>query len=178
MYRNPVTGIPEHVYYKILGNKPTPKEGDVIFLRRGSYRIGTVAMASPRDAHVLLMSELLTLRISNTDNKYGITPFYLLALLSSQIVQERIDYYVYVDTTLPYQLANDADVSICIYATDGTLVRRLTLGDQPAGVYQSKVRAAYEDGRNTVGEPVASGVYFYTLTTGTFTAARKMLIMK
>ena len=100
MYRNPVTGIPESVYLEKLGRKRTPKEGDVIFVRRGSYRIGTVAMASPRDERVLLTTELLTLRVT-PDNKYGITPFYLLALLSSPVVQEQIESYVFVDTTLP-----------------------------------------------------------------------------
>ena len=39
-------------------------------------------------------------------------------------------------------------------------------------------RAAYWDGRNALGEPVASGVYFYTLKAGDFTATRKMLIKK
>ena len=70
-------------------------------MRRGSYRIGTVAMASPRDERVLLTTELLTLRVTNTTNKYGLTPFYLLGLLSSQLVQDQIDNYVFVDTTLP-----------------------------------------------------------------------------
>ena len=55
---------------------------------------------------------------------------------------------------------------------------QLALGHQPVGMYQSKTRAAYWDGRNEVGEPVASGVYFYTLTAGEFTATRKMLIRK
>ncbi len=101
MYRNPVTGIPENVYLEKLGKKRTPKEGDIIFVRRGSYRIGTVAMASPRDERVLLTTELLTLRVINMANKYGLTPFYLLGLLSSQLVQDQIDDYVFVDTTLP-----------------------------------------------------------------------------
>ena len=46
------------------------------------------------------------------------------------------------------------------------------------GNYESRNRAAYWDGKNELGEPVASGVYFYTLTTGDFTATRKMLIRK
>ena len=82
------------------------------------------------------------------------------------------------ETWIPYQLAAPAEVNISIYAADGKLVRRLDLGHQPMGMYQSRSRAAYWDGRNTLGEPVASGVYFYTLTAGEFTATRKMLIRK
>ena len=82
------------------------------------------------------------------------------------------------ETWIPYQLAEPADVSIAIYAADGRLVRTLRLGHQPVGLYESRSRAAYWDGRNALGEPVASGVYFYMLTAGDFTATRKMLIKK
>ncbi len=82
------------------------------------------------------------------------------------------------ETWIPYQLAETADVTIHISAANGTLVRMLALGYQRAGDYQNRSRAAYWDGRNDVSEPVASGVYFYTLTAGDFTATRKMLIMK
>ena len=82
------------------------------------------------------------------------------------------------ETWIPYQLAKNANVTLTIYAVDGQMVRRLTLGHQPAGIYQNRSRAAYWDGKNAFGEPVASGVYFYTLTAGDFTATRKMLIRK
>ena len=82
------------------------------------------------------------------------------------------------ETWIPYQLAQPAEVALTIYAANGTIVRTLTLGHQPAGIYQSRIRAAYWDGRNELGERVASGVYFYTLKTGQFTATRKMLIRK
>ena len=82
------------------------------------------------------------------------------------------------ETWIPYQLVNPADVSISIYAVDGKLVRRLDLGHQPVGIYQTRSRAAYWDGKNEIGESVASGLYFYTLTAGDFTATRKMLILK
>ena len=82
------------------------------------------------------------------------------------------------ETWIPYQLAKPAEVSISIYAVDGKLVRALDLGHQPIGIYHGKSRAAYWDGRNAVGEPVASGLYFYTLTAGDFNATRKMLIRK
>ena len=57
-------------------------------------------------------------------------------------------------------------------------IRQLALGHQPTGIYQTHSRAAHWDGKNELGEPVASGLYFYTLTTGDFTATRKMLIRK
>ena len=82
------------------------------------------------------------------------------------------------ETWIPYQLAEPADVTLRIYDMRGVVVRELKLGHQSAGVYQSRSRAAYWDGRNAVGEPVASGVYFYTLTAGDFTATRKLLIRK
>jgi len=82
------------------------------------------------------------------------------------------------ETWLPYQLSEPAEVTLRIYFMDGTLVRTLSLGHQPAGVYQNRSRAAYWDGKNEFGEPVASGVYFYTLKTGDLTATRKMLIRK
>jgi len=82
------------------------------------------------------------------------------------------------ETWIPYHLEKDADVTLHIYAVNGTLVRKLTLGPQAAGMYQSRSRAAYWDGKNEFGEPVASGVYFYTLIAGDFSATRKMLIQK
>ena len=82
------------------------------------------------------------------------------------------------ETWIPYHLSKAADVTLTVYDMRGVSVRELVLGHQGAGVYQSRGRAAYWDGRNSSGEPVASGVYFYTLTAGDFTATRKMLIRK
>ena len=82
------------------------------------------------------------------------------------------------ETWIPYQLATATDVSVSIYSVNGTLVRTLALGHQAAGVYQSKSQAAYWNGRNELGEQVASGVYFYTLTAGDFSATGKMLVRK
>ena len=80
------------------------------------------------------------------------------------------------ETWIPYQLAKPADVAVTIYAVDGTVVRTLALGHKSVGMYQGKSRAAHWNGKNAVGESVASGVYFYTLKAGDFTATRKMLI--
>ena len=82
------------------------------------------------------------------------------------------------ETWIPYQLTKPANVTVSIYAADGKLVRTLALGQLPPGVYQGKNRAAYWDGKNEFGEQVASGLYFYTLTAGNFTATRRMFILK
>ena len=82
------------------------------------------------------------------------------------------------ETWIPYQLSKPAEVTLHIYSVKGELVRRLALGHQPAGMYRSKSRAAYWDGRNEQGEKVASGTYFYTLSARDFSATRKLLIQK
>ena len=82
------------------------------------------------------------------------------------------------ETWIPYQLQKAADVQISIYDQRGVLVRQLSLGHQVAGQYLSRSRAAYWDGKNEIGESVASGLYFYTFTAGDFSATRRMLILK
>ena len=82
------------------------------------------------------------------------------------------------ETWIPYQLAESAEVILTIYDMNGQLIRRLAVGHQAAGMYQSRSRAVYWDGCNQLGEPVASGLYFYTLTADDFTETRRMLILK
>ena len=82
------------------------------------------------------------------------------------------------ETWIPYQLSTSADVTLTIYGVNGQVVRELALGHQAAGIYQSRSRAAYWDGRNAFGEPVASGVYFYQLETEAMSLMRKMVILK
>ena len=69
-------------------------------------------------------------------------------------------------------------MAITIYDTTGTLVRRLTLGNQAAGHYAERGKAAYWDGRNEDGEAVASGIYIYQFRADDFAATRRMVIMK
>ena len=82
------------------------------------------------------------------------------------------------ETWIPYQLANPATVMLTIYDMRGHAVRTLAVGYRPPGVYRSRERAAYWDGRNEMGETVANGVYFYRLAAGDFSAARKMVVGK
>ena len=127
------------------------------------------------------LSQTQQLNLSGTDYQKGIAV--LQQLLTAFTPKETALLPNYPnpfnpETWIPYQLAKPTDVSISIYAVDGKLIRMLVLGHQPVGIYESRSRAAYWDGRNAQGEPVASGVYFYTLTASDFSATRKMLITK
>ncbi len=82
------------------------------------------------------------------------------------------------ETWMPYQLAMPSEVVMTIHSATGKVVRTLTLGHQPAGIYKTQHRAAHWNGKNEQDELVSSGIYFYTLTAGDFTATRKMLIVK
>ena len=82
------------------------------------------------------------------------------------------------ETWIPYRLAADAFVRLTIYDLSGGVVRRLDVGLMIAAVYESRSKAVYWDGRNQFGERVASGIYFYTLTAGDYSATRKMVILK
>ena len=82
------------------------------------------------------------------------------------------------ETWIPYELATDTDVRITIYNAQGVVIRTLQLGQQSAGYYTDRERAAYWDGRNALGEQVASGIYFYQLETDELSALRKMVILK
>ena len=82
------------------------------------------------------------------------------------------------ETWIPYQLANASDVQITIYDTKGIVIHTLELGHQSAGYYTSRNRAAYWDGRNGLGERVASGIYFYQLQTDEISPMHKMVILK
>ena len=127
------------------------------------------------------LTEARQLNLTDPTSQTGI--LFLEYLLASLIPRETVLLPNYPnpfnpETWIPYQLAQPADVVISIFSIDGTVIRTLDLGHKPTGTYQDKTVAAYWDGRNEIGEFVASGVYFYTLTAGKFKSTRKMLIRK
>lgn len=82
------------------------------------------------------------------------------------------------ETWIPYQLKDASEVTIQIYNVAGEMIRKLDLGYKSAGLYVSQDRAAYWDGRNRFGMSVTSGVYFYSIHAGDFTAVKKLIILK
>ncbi len=82
------------------------------------------------------------------------------------------------ETWIPYRLAEDTVVALTIYDLNGQIVRTIDVGHQTAAVYENRSKAIYWDGRNEIGEQVASGVYFYHLSAGGYSTTRKMVILK
>ena len=144
------------------------EKGDNLLLVKVSERAGHWSMFVGIDANVRIKQPLAAPTLSTLE----------IALPAETALLTNYPNPFNPETWIPYQLTKPAEVTITIYAVNGQIVRRLALGHQPAGMYQNRSRAAYWDGRNAFGEPVASGVYFYTLTAGEFTATRKMLILK
>jgi type I restriction enzyme M protein len=101
IYKDPTAKIPENIYNLYKNSKKQLRTEDVVYVRRGSYRIGSVAMVSPYDTEVLLTREILVLRIIDKNNKYNLTPYYLLYLLSHALTSMQSFNKVLIETTLP-----------------------------------------------------------------------------
>jgi hypothetical protein len=79
---------------------------------------------------------------------------------------------------IPYELSEQASVSVQIYNSSGQLVRTLDIGVQQPGRYTSREKAVYWNGQTEVGEYAASGVYFYVFKAGNFVKAKKMILLR
>lgn len=101
IYRDPTALLPKSEFDKLYSEKKRLHPKDILYVRRGSYRIGSVAMASPYDKEIVLTREILVLRVMKADNKYGITPEYLLYALSHNLTALQAKNKVFLDTTLP-----------------------------------------------------------------------------
>ena len=164
---------------------------NILDLVRVAGALGNVAAAPSADSPALAMltteevkywlAQAQTLDLMDATSLRGV--LFLEQLLASLTPRETALLPNYPnpfnpETWIPYQLAEDATITLAIYDSSGRLVRRLNLGHRLAGYYADRGNAAYWDGHNEYGEQVASGVYFYRLSAGTYSAMRKMLIRK
>ena len=133
-----------------------------------------------------IIQEQIDLLIATNDRSPAAmrTLVYLQQLLATETRPERTQLFANYpnpfnpETWIPYELATDTHVRITIYNTQGVVIRSLQFGHQSAGYYTGRDRAAYWDGRNALGEQVASGLYFYQLETDEMSLMRKMVILK
>ncbi|MFQ6044313.1 MAG: FlgD immunoglobulin-like domain containing protein, partial [Candidatus Poribacteria bacterium] len=82
------------------------------------------------------------------------------------------------ETWIAYKLAQESDVTIRVYDTEGKAIRTLQLGRKPAGMYVNRESAVYWDGKNDAGEVVSSGLYFYSLITDEAFYTKRMVLTK
>jgi TolB protein len=80
------------------------------------------------------------------------------------------------ETWIPFELREASNVSITLYDARGSAVRTLRLGGRLAGFHVGRADAGYWDGRNDLGEPVSSGVYYYEFRAGTHRSLRRLMI--
>ena len=154
---------------------------DVDLETKRAAKIGDILDISAQSADPLVSVEPLEYTVTDEDVRQGWIQ--LPALITYEIPAETELLHNYPnpfnpETWIPYQLAQAADVMLTIYDTQGALVRQLDIGYQQAGYYTNRTRAAYWDGRNHLGEAVGSGVYFYHLHAGDYSAIQKMVILK
>ena len=115
IYKDPTALIPEEEFNRLYKAEKQLKEKDILYVRRGSYRIGSVAMVSPYDLKVILTREILVLRVVDYKNKYGITPEYLMYALSHRLSYEQSNNKIFIDTTLPNIADRWKEIEIPIY---------------------------------------------------------------
>lgn len=115
IYKDPTALIPESEFERLYKKEKQLKEKDILYVRRGSYRIGSVAMVSPYDLKVILTREILVLRVVDLNNKYGITPEYLMYALSHNLTVEQANNKIFIDTTLPNIDKRWKEIEIPVY---------------------------------------------------------------
>ncbi len=107
--------IPIDEYNKIFKKNKALKPKDILYVSRGSYRIGSVAMVSPYDNEMLLTREIVVIRIKDENNKYNITPEYLLYALSHKYVWEQTENKVFYEPCLPNIAGRWKDIMIPLF---------------------------------------------------------------
>lgn len=76
-------------------------------------------------------------------------------------------------TKIEYAVQQAGHVTIKVFNLRGELVKTLVDQDRPSGEY-----SAVWDGKNDIGNSVASGQYFYQLSVGDFVTSKKLLLLK
>ena len=172
-------------------NPPSPDQGE---LKGVGYQLTIVDVETARAARI---GDSLEISVQSPSPLIGMEPL-RYTVTAEDVKRSRIELPALVayeiptemellvnypnpfnpETWIPYRLAEDAFVRLTIYDLSGRVVGTLEVGHRIAAVYESRSKAIYWDGRNDLGEQVASGVYFYTLTAGDYSATRKMLIVK
>ena len=157
-------------------------QGTIVDVETGrAARIGDILEVSVRSPDPLIGVQPLRYTVTAEDVKRALIQLTELVAYKIPTETELLPNYpnpFNPETWIPYRLAEDAFVTLTIYDQIGHVVRTLDVGHRIASAYESRSKAVYWDGNNGLGEGVASGIYFYTLTAGDYSATRKMVILK
>ena len=149
--------------------------------RNSVVQAGDTLEVTLRDTHGAVVAGPILQTVSGTDIRNA---YLTVALMAGDVhpkdtvLAQNYPNPFNPETWIPYQLSETTEVAIQIYDGSGRLVRTLDMGLKAAGPYMTRSRAAYWDGKNESGEPVASGIYFYTLQAPEFSSTRRMVILK
>jgi hypothetical protein len=148
--------------------------------RKNVVQIGDRLEVQVKDRTDEIVSDTLSYTVTSESIRQAFLPVVLkhVGIPRQSLLLQNYPNSFNPETWIPYQLREPADVVIRIYNANGQLVRTLDLRYRAAGFYLGRTKAAYWDGRNNAGEKVASGVYFYQLQAGDFSATRRMLVLK
>ncbi|MFC1555789.1 FlgD immunoglobulin-like domain containing protein [candidate division KSB1 bacterium] len=76
-------------------------------------------------------------------------------------------------TMINYRMPASSHVQLNIYSASGNKVKTLLNTTVPAGEH-----GEYWDGTNDSGVPVSSGIYFYRFSAGSYSAVKKLILLK
>ena len=144
-------------------------------------RVGDILEMTVQDSTGALETEQIRYIVTLKDvqaGKISLGEFLLSPIPKKSVLLANYPNPFNPETWIPFRLSGVADVTIRIYNVKGKLVRTLILGSKAAGTYVNREKAAYWDGKNDNGEKVASGVYFYSIKAGKFSATRRMVLVK
>ncbi len=138
---NRLDDIPDQEYERLYSETKRLKERDIVFVRRGSYRIGDVGILYKKDLHSILTREILVLRVN--ENDLGVTPFNLLALLNGHKARKQLENLILMDTTLPNIGDRWRDISIDI--SDKQILKDLSIEIQKMYSIRGKFWDSYSN---------------------------------
>ena len=188
-------GMNKTVFRVIAKNLSNGKVGTTMIKNEGSkYQLTFVDMETARAAQI---GDILEISAQSTDSFVNIQ-LLQYTITAEDVKRSRVEldnliaYEIPVETELlanypnpfnpetwiPYRLAEDANVMLTIYDVDGRMVQQIKVGQRTTGVYENRNKAIYWNGRNATGERVASGIYFYHLSAGEYSATKRMVILK
>lgn len=145
------------------------------------FQSPTDLIVSDNAIYVTDQNQLTLFNINSRNNNLGVedpflddeqVPINSSTIITNQLLQNYPNPFN-PDTWIPYSLTEGTEVTLSIYNEYGQLIVNIQFGHKLPGNH-----VAHWNGRNANREKMASGVYFYRISTDKFTATRKMVLQR